>query len=114
MKIKKIIQQPVSFLEFNGQVSYDATTGEIIIHANKFKIFGHEVEWTEDEKFVPQEDDRVYITDQGLILVRDEVDVDFSQFKRYDLFGWVEKDYQTGELVFKYIVHPPVSKEENK
>jgi len=111
MRIQVIEQQIVDFLSFQGTVSYDETTGEIVIHPAKFKLFEHEIKWTEEERFMPQAEDRLYITDKGLVLVRDNVEIDFSQFKRYDLFGFVEKD-EKGELVFKYLVHPAPKTEE--
>ena len=115
MKLQPIKQQPVDFLAYEGRISYDETTNEIVIHPAKFKLFEHEIEWTEEERFTPEEGDKLYITDEGLVLVKDNSEVDFSQFQRYDLFGWVEKDYQSGELVFKYLIHPkPKEVEDNK
>jgi len=44
----------------------------------------------------------LWITDQGLVLQRDNAEVDFSLYKKYDRFGWVEGD------MFKYIIHPKI------
>ena len=111
MRIEVIKQLPVSFLEYVPKISYDSTTNELILYANKFKLFEHEVEWTEDEKFIPEVGDKVYITEKGLLLVKDNAEFDISQFQYCDLVLWIEKDYQTGELVCKIIEHPSLSNE---
>ena len=108
MRIEVITQKSVDFLQYSPKISYNSTTNEIIIHANKFKLFEHEIEWTEDERFIPEVGDKVYITEKGLVLVRDNAEFDMSQFQYCDLLLWIEKDYQTGELVCKVLEHPAI------
>ena len=101
MDIEKITQQPVDFLVYTGEVTFDSATGEVVIPAGTYRIFEHEVSWDE-ERFIPQPNDVVWLTDQGLVLQRDNATMDFSLYQRYDRFGWVEGD------TFKYIIHPEV------
>ena len=106
MRIEPVRQQPVGFLGYEGQVEFDSSTGEIVIKPALFRLFEHEIE-LEEQRFLMNLGDCLYITDQGLVLVQGQSEPDWSQFQRFDLFGWVEKD-RTGELVFKYIIHPVI------
>ena len=77
MKVEAIRQQAVDFLGFEGQVMYDEATGELVIKPAKYKLFEHLIDLPE-ERFVPEVGDRLYITDRGLVLVRDDAEIDLN------------------------------------
>lgn len=73
---------------YDGTCYFD-TTSEMLVITSSIFCFEDLTFDISEERFVPKLFDILYITDQGLVLVRDRKKIDFKKtYKYYEILGY--------------------------